>query len=328
MADWHTNFRVDPFPALLSSEDPALRYFTRRDLLGEQVESIESLWELPEACKIVRKQRSNGSWRSRGKTKYEYPTINSDLAETLRSVNSLVNQYGFDQQHPAIHKAADYFFSCQTEEGDIRGILGTQYMPYYNGLILEQLIKAGFAADDRLEHCMRWLVAYRQQDGGWMIPIQEVWSQDRSIYEAPPVPFEKSKPASFIATGMVFRAFAFHPAYRDTRVTKVAAELLKPRFFQSDPHYTSMGRKEQWTKFKFPTWWPNLLTILDGLAWMGYSPQDEDVQKGLVWFIDNQGDDGLWKTGFSGTGDPTRIWIAKCWIGLAVCRVFRRFYES
>jgi hypothetical protein len=42
---------------------------------------------------------------------------------------------------PTIAKAAEYIFSNQMYEGDIRGILGNQYMPYYHGAILELLIK-------------------------------------------------------------------------------------------------------------------------------------------------------------------------------------------
>jgi hypothetical protein len=56
-----------------------------------------------------------------------------------------------------------------THEGDIRGMLGNQYAPYYTGAMLSLLIKAGFAHDPRIEKGMRWLLKMRQDDGGWVI---------------------------------------------------------------------------------------------------------------------------------------------------------------
>ncbi len=47
MPAWRDILRVDPLPALLAVDDDALRYFVRRDLLGEAVEPVESLWEHP-----------------------------------------------------------------------------------------------------------------------------------------------------------------------------------------------------------------------------------------------------------------------------------------
>ena len=38
----------------------------------------------------------------------------------------------------------------RTQEGDIRGILSNQYMPYYMGAILEILIKADYQKDGRV----------------------------------------------------------------------------------------------------------------------------------------------------------------------------------
>jgi hypothetical protein len=44
----------------------------------------------------------------------------------------------------------------------------------------------------------------------------------------------------------------------------------------------------------------------------------------LDWFIANQSADGLWETGYgSGSGAAAM----RHWVGLAVCRVLKRFYE-
>ena len=46
---------------LLGTGNEALIAFTKRNLLGEEVD-IEKLWTLPRVKKILKKQQSNGSW--------------------------------------------------------------------------------------------------------------------------------------------------------------------------------------------------------------------------------------------------------------------------
>ena len=61
MEAWQRQLRFDPIPAFLSSGNEALRYFVRRDLLGEEVEPIHHLWQLSEAQKMFKKQQPDGS---------------------------------------------------------------------------------------------------------------------------------------------------------------------------------------------------------------------------------------------------------------------------
>jgi hypothetical protein len=42
---WLNALNVNPLPALLAWDDPALLYFVRRDLLEEPLAPIETLWE-------------------------------------------------------------------------------------------------------------------------------------------------------------------------------------------------------------------------------------------------------------------------------------------
>jgi hypothetical protein len=63
---------------------------------------------------------------------------------------------------------------------------------------------------------------------------------------------------------------------------------------------------------------------LDSLSLMGYT-RDEDMHKGLQWFVANQGEDGLWRTSYK-VSMPDKDRDAKLWIALAVCRVFKRLY--
>jgi hypothetical protein len=330
MVEWAAPLRVESLPTLLASDDQALRYFARRDLLQEDADPIDDLWTLPAVQRILDRQQANGSWRYPGRNREKYKETNYDLLETFRQIGILVAKHGLDRRHPALQGAAAYLFSCQTEEGDIRGILGTQYMPYYHGAILELLIKAGYGDDARVRWGLEWLLSMRQNDGGWIVPMQAVPAKEktREMWSALPVPPDRSRPFSHLATGMALRPFAVHADYRQLEAVSTAAHCLKSRFFKSDK-YNDRKAPAYWIKFQYPFWWTNILTALDALSCLGVGADDEDVQQAIQWFVDNQQDDGLWRTSYEQTrrSEPSaREREARHWVGLAVCRVFQRFH--
>jgi len=55
--------RHDPVTPLLDSGNPAVAYFTRRDLWDEHVPPAQTLWSLPHATRLLRKQQPDGLWR-------------------------------------------------------------------------------------------------------------------------------------------------------------------------------------------------------------------------------------------------------------------------
>jgi hypothetical protein len=327
--EWAERLRVDPLPTLLASDDPAIRHFSRRDLLHEDPGPVDTLWALPTVQGILRKQQADGSWRYPGRNRQIYTTTNYDLLETFRQLGVLIDKYGLDRRHPAVEKAAGYLFTCQTEDGDLRGILGTQYMPYYHGAILELLIKAGYGEDIRVQHGLQWLLSMRQDDGGWIVPMQAVPAKEKTkqIWSAPPVPPDRSRPFSHLATGMALRPFAVHPRYRRLEAVTLAARQLKSRFFKSDK-YNDRKAPAYWTKFQYPFWWTNLLTGLDTLSLLGFAPSDENVRQALQWFVDHQQENGLWRTSYeqSKRAEPSvKERDTMSWVGLATCRVLQRF---
>ena len=137
--------KYDPIPPLLASGDEALIYFTRRDLLGEDAGSVERLWQLPGAVKILKKQQPDGSWPRPGENKHK--AINHALIETWRQFRFLIEHYGMTRAHSQVERAAEFIFTCQTGEGDIRGFLANQYATYYTGAVMALLIQAGYADD-------------------------------------------------------------------------------------------------------------------------------------------------------------------------------------
>jgi hypothetical protein len=323
---WKSILSIDPLPALVGSQDPSLVYFVQRDLLELPVSSLQMLWDLPEAFRLIQKQQLDGSWKYPGLSNHPAPDANYSLLETYRSLRILVEMFGFQRNHPALNHAADYIFSCQTDEGDIRGILGNQYMPYYHAVILELLIKSGYAKDSHIINGLEWLLSMRQADGGWIIPVQLVPARQKTsqLWQGPPVQPDRSQPHAHLATGMVLRAFAAHPDYIHHPDVITAGERLKERIFQAD-RYNDRKAPSYWLKFQFPYWWPNLLTVLETLARMGVSPEDERISLGLDWFISNQSTDGLWETGYGSGRNAERM---RYWVGLAICRMLKQFFDQ
>jgi len=316
---WIDFLRNDPINKLLLAQNPALLYFVERDILGKKVASIETLWGLPEPMKIIHKQKPDGFWKYPGNTTHNNIGTNYELLETFRNLRYLVEKYGFNRAHPNLQKAVDYVFSCQTNEGDIRGILSNQYMPYYMGAILELTIKAGYAEDRRTIQGLDWLLTMRQYDGAWSIPLQSY--KITYLYQVAkddPIPPDRAKPFSHLATGMILRAFAAHPHYKQMPEVKEAADLLKSRFFKPDA-YNDHKDIKYWTKFQFPFWWTDLLSALDTLGKLGYDRGDVEVIMGLDWFIQHQGENGLWKASYEKRPEMD------LWVSLSVCRVLKHF---
>jgi hypothetical protein len=332
MNDWRKQLKFDPLPPLLSSGNEALLYFVRRDLLGENVDPVQCLWQLPEPQKILKKQLPDGSWPRTGEVKH--PAVNYHLIETWRQFRFLVEQYGFTREHPQARQAAEFLFSCQTKEGDIRGILANQYATYYTGAIMALLIQAGYGDDPRVDKGFQWLLSMRQSDQGWTIPILTHKFDRATQYRltsqyAEPVEPDYSRPFSHNWTGMVLRAFAVHPHYRNSDAAWAAAHLLKSRFFQPDS-YTSYQAASYWVRFEYPFWWNNLVAALDSLARIGLSKDDEQIKQALTWLSDHQAEGGLWKVSYArpqeNEKETAKARDMKLWVSLAICRVFTGLY--
>jgi hypothetical protein len=332
MNGWRLQFKVDPLPPLLLSGDQALAYFARRDLLGENPGPVEQLWGLPAAQKILRKQLPDGSWPR--PSPHKHPAINDNLIETWRQLRFLVEQYGFTREHPQARRACEFILSCQSAAGDIRGILANQYATYYTGAILALLIQADYEDDAHIEKGLQWLLAMRQADQGWSVPLITHKFDRATQYRLTseymdPVEPDRSKPFSHQCTGMVLRAFAVHPVYKQSEAAKTGASLLKSRFFQPDA-YTSYQAASYWVRFEYPFWWNNLLTAMDSISRIGLPKDDAQIKKALDWFRDHQEASGLWKVSYAKTDEKekgtAKVQEMKRWVSLAICRVFKKLY--
>ncbi len=80
---------------LLDTDNEAIITFTKRDLLGEEV-NIEELWTLPRVKKILKKQQPNGSWI--------YPNKKAILRSRARTHTICLSKEYFIQNRARITK--------------------------------------------------------------------------------------------------------------------------------------------------------------------------------------------------------------------------------
>jgi hypothetical protein len=321
---WGQWLKVDPLPVLLSSQSAAIAFFAKRDLLGSDPGPVSVLWDLPEARRIVAKQNPDGSWRYPGGKPHVRSRENYDQLETFRQVGILVEEFGFTREHPAMKRAAEFLFSFQTDEGDFRGIYGNQYATTYVGAITELLVKAGYAGDPRIAKAFVWLLAMRQSDGGWAIPLRTVgvpFSEFVDVQRHPkPIAPDRSKPYSHLVTGMVLRAFAAHPVHRRSHEARQAAELLATRLYRKDA-YNDRGDVSYWERVSFPFWFTDIVSALDSLSRMGFGSDLPPIRAALDRLKTAQRADATFGLRLMKNKNKDLPW----WICLAVCRSLKRW---
>jgi hypothetical protein len=244
--------------------------------------------------------------------------------ETFRNLGVLVEKYSFNNQHGAIRTGAEYLFTSQREDGDFRGIYGSQYAPNYSAAIIEILIKAGYESDSRIEKGLQWLLSIRQADGGWAAPLRTLGISTSAAFEnLEPLQPNRSKPFSHLITGMVLRAFAVHPGYRNHTDVEKAGKLLLSRFFKSDK-YPDRRDASYWESVSFPFWFTDIISALDSLSRIGFSRVAPQILVAVDWLIGKQMENGLFNLKLLRTKDKDTIF----WVCLTICRIFQRLHNN
>ncbi len=274
---------------LLDTGNEALIAYTRRNLLGEEVD-VEELWTLPRVKKILEKQQSDGSWLYPGKRASLRSPTDYNQYQTYKIMAELVEFYGLNKRHDAIRKGAEYLFSFQTNEGEFRGMYGNQYSPNYSASITEFLIKAGYDGS-RIEKSLEWLLGMRQDDGGWAIPLRTRNRELDALKDNETIEPDRTKPFSHLITGIVLRPFSLMPAYR--RKVKDAGTLLAGRVFTRDKYLDRMG-VEYWTKFTFPYHWTDILSTIDTLTLLEINRHPK-INEIIRWFEMHKQDNGIYE---------------------------------
>jgi hypothetical protein len=311
---------------LLARGNLPILYWLKKDILEVPVDrEYKNLQKFAARIRIFTSQKSNGGW---SKKKYEgHPRWEKTyyIVDTLQNGYWLYN-FGCTSKDKGIQKAINFLLSTQSKEGDFRGAYLNEYAPTYHALILELLCMFGKDKDQKIQKGFRWFVRNKQEDGGWVIPYRTIDKDElRKRYNLDaqmklnPVKPDKSRPFSHLVTGMVLRAFASSPTWRKSKEAKKAGELIMKRFFKPDA-YEDRVLASFWDEITYPFWATDILSCLDALSKIGFSPEEEGIHKALEWLQKRQSPQGYWKSGIQKSTLENHLWVT-----LAVLGVIKRF---
>lgn len=324
-----SQMKVNPNKAiefLLARGNLPILYWLKKDILEVPIDrEFKNLQKFASRIRILKSQKPNGGWCKR---KYEgHPRWEKSyyIVDTLKNMFKLHN-FGCTLKDEGIKKAIKFIFSTQSKAGDFRGAYLNEYAPTYHALSLEILCLLGHYKDEKIQKGFRWISNNRQDDGGWVIPyrtIDQEQLKNRYNYEAQlklePINPDKSRPFSHLVTGMVLRALAASPTWSKSKEARKAGKLLLSRFFKADK-YNDRWLPSFWEELTYPFWATDILGSLDSLSKIGFSVENENLQKGLNWMLKKQNNQGYWEA-----GDQKSTLEDHLWVTFAVLRVLKRF---
>ena len=322
MNKWTQQLTYDPSKSKLrSTNDLAIQYSLENDIFGSSVVKLDNVWESKQAQSILKKQADDGSWKYQSKKSTAFSKMDYDLYETITVLAHLIEIYRFDKSHPAIQRTAEYLFRNQSSQGDIRHVYANQYSPNYSAMVAELLIKAGYQDDPRARRILDWLMASRQQDGGWALAFRTQGYNLQAFGTDKTIEADYSKPSSAMITGVVLRAMAIHPKFKDRDEVRQAAQILADSLYTADK-YPDRKSKDYWTRFGYPFIYTDLVSALDSLSLIGGFDKHPNVQKAIGWLKERQTNEGLFDLKTTrGNRSNQEIWMS-----IAVYRMLKRFY--
>jgi hypothetical protein len=346
MVNWNAILKESPVDWLLEEENPSVRYFTLRDILGKNEKDSEvatakrAIADSGAVKKIFQKQMRDGYW---GNSASPYlPKYKSSYWQIM-----VLGQLGMDRTDPRVNNACEYAFQLQLQEGGFSSFTLERGLEEYEvqvrrgkklpppkefassfvhehqyscltGNMAAALLRMGFGEDCRVKKALDWLVEIQNRDGGWLCPYWRAHVRDVH--------------GCFYGTICPLEAFSEVKKEQLTNAMKRTVErgaefLLMHRLFKAD-HHDFKIINQSWLRPSFPFFYGyNILRGLDVLTRLGYV-KDERLDDALKILLQKRGKDGKWvlesfpvgrmHADLEAKGRPSK------WITLLALRVLKR----
>lgn len=215
---------------LLADPSTNLRLLVFRDLLhrSPQDEEVRELEALREKDPVVRRflalQNPDGSFGS-----WEGTSALSSVRLTAQALMGL-GYLGFDPEHPAVQRGAEYIFAQQQDDGSwptsrsVDRLKGEEYsmIPIQTALPLLGLAWNGYATDPRVERAYELLLNEQLPDGGWPSGMKG----GNYVFAAGYRRLAHSRWGCRTNTTAVVSALALHPRRRREKEASQGLDLL------------------------------------------------------------------------------------------------------
>jgi len=343
-----------PIKWLLEKENPPVRYFTLRDILGRG----ETDSEMKEARAAIATYKVFEKMLSKLKPKGYWEDPDSPYLPKYKSTYwqiMILGQLGMDKSHERVQRACEFVLSLQLDEGGFsaytrktalteydwmrsRAVLKEKLPPdsksWAQSVVIEHeyscltgnvcaaLLRMGYAKDARLKKALNWLVKIQNRDGGWLCPHWKAHVRD--------------KHGCFYGTICPLEAFSEVPEETRTpemrqAIAKGAEFLLMHRLYKADHHGFKVINRH-WLKFSFPWFYGySVLRGLSVLTKLGYT-KDERLKDAFELLLQKRRPDGTWllenapngrmQANIETIGKPSK------WITLNALRVLKRLHET
>jgi hypothetical protein len=336
MSDWRATLKGDPTNWLLEEENPSVRYFTLKDILGRPEDDMAVQTARQEIIQsgivpdFLQKQREIMYLQAYPRFyTYKYKGLVWSLivlAELGAEFNSQIKEQ-CEYLLTNSQERQDGGFSQKTAVRTGGGRI-TEVIPCLTGNMVWSLIRFGYFEDSRLQKGINWITRYICFNDG--------------VEDGPPVPpydrYEICWGAHTCHMGVVKALKALSAVPMRSRTKEIndtiqkATEFLLIHHIYKRSHNLSKKSKPGWLKFGFPLMYQtDALEILDILTELGV--KDSRMDEAISMVIAKQDDTGRWKMENSYGSDRLLIPIGQKdeqskWITLRAMRVLKRYMHS
>lgn len=332
MSDWRSVLKADPTNWLLE-EDPSVRYFTLKDLMGRPEDDPEvqaakqNIMDSGIVPEILQKQKEAAYIKAYPRFyTYKYKGLVWSLI-TLAELGA--------ESTPQIKEQCEYLFENAQESQDGGFSMNTakktgggrvsEVIPCLTGNMVWSLIRFGYLNDPRLQKGIKWIIRFMRFNDG--------------TEDDPQVPpynhYETCWGLHTCHMGVVKALKALSAVLTERRSQEIndtiekAAEFLLIHHIYKRSHNLNKASKPGWLKFGFPLMYQtDALEILDILTELGIKDSRMDEAINLV--IAKQDDEGKWRLENNYSNDRLLIPFGQKseqskWITLRAMRVLKRY---
>ncbi len=316
MKDWKRELKADPTEWLLEPECAPVRYGTLLDIVDRPPDDPEvratraALPAYSPVADMLATQERDGHW---GQRDYYLPRTGRGTFWVL----SVLGDLGLTAKEEHVRRACDWMFAHQRDDGEFcrrrrvsgQGMVWQEHTePCTHARIVRFLIQFGYGQDPRVRKAIDWLLPAQRRDGMWLCR----GAGGRGCLRA---------------TLDVLRLAALDPQTAAQPGTARAAAavcglLMEPRMSR----YHVGDGWGTWECLKYPYFGFSVISALDALARLGYTPEEPKIAAALQYLLGRQLPDGSWPLDeawsqppidFGLPGEPNK------WLTLDALRVVR-----
>jgi len=271
--DWKGILKADPTDWLLEDENPVVRFWALRDLVGASEEEVEAARSSALSSEVVgevfRLQKPEGHWE--GCHNMHVPHYRSTIYQL-----TLLADMGLKAEDKRVSKGVEAVLKTQREDGGFPGHDPRRcaYGPYDIGLIVRFMHKFGLGNDPRVGRMYEWIEENQTPEGGW-VGVKVACNP---------------KPGGCLnSTANVLWGLATSKIFARRKVARKGVDFLTRVMRSPKLRY---GRKFSYPQFW--NFWVDDIKLAEIYLGLGLSPRDRALKGSLNNILALQENDGRW----------------------------------